>query len=254
MRKLLAAGLMTLLALTIAVPPAGASQPLGSELQTVFGSVALPTRFTDVDNGYPGLGRRLWLANSNTNGSAMYVFAVDPETWGGAFSITDVADATGAGDMDVYFYSDFGNLEPLSGPGDAVTTAEYAKRAAGGETGFIPFGSKRALVFTINAVNATFKYSGFSMPELSLAKDNLSLTIPSGGYVSWRNDTSDYAFVKHSAASPEFNSSPGAGTGIRVGDTFVHQFLNPGTYNYTTSTGSGTITVTAGPGSGPPAS
>jgi hypothetical protein len=237
-----------------AIPATGDEAAVSAEpVQTTPGSVKAPTRFTNPDQGYPGLGRRLWLAASASNGVVAQIIEVDPTTWGGAFEVGGVSDATGTADMGIYFYSNFGGLEPVAGPHDADSTAEYDTRAAGGEKGFIPFGSKKALVFTYNGVNSTFTYKGFAMPTINLAGGSLDLTIPSGGFVGWQNNTGDYSFVRHTAAAPEFDSSPGTATGLRNGEVFSHQFTEVGTYKYTTSTGSGTITVVDGPGPGTPA-
>ena len=249
MKRALVAGLLLGL-LTFGTQPASAA-PLGEEIQTVAGTIAAPTRFTDGEGGFPGLGRRLWLLNPATNGSVMYVIDIDPATWGGQFVIDDVTDATGSGDMDVYLYEDFGAAE-FPGATGVVTLAEY-DTGGPGETGFIPFGTKKAIVFTANGVRSAFTYHGFSMPTISIASGG-DLTIPAGGIVGWVNDTSDYSFVRHNHAKPAFNSSPGVATGLRKGETFTHQFESTGVFPYVTSAGSGTITVVAGPGVGTPAS
>lgn len=250
MRKL--AVLFVVLSVLLVGFPAGADEPLGNKVQTVSGSIAMFTRFTNPEQAYPGLSRRLWLINSATNSTTAHIFEVFPETWGGQFVIDNVADLTGEADLGVYFYSNFGGLEPLTGPHDPTSTAEYDVRGAGGETGFIPFGSTKAIVFTYNGVNSTFDYSGYSMPTIDIAGGG-DLTVPLGAFVGWRNNTGDYSFVRHVAAKPEFNSSPGAATGLRNGEVFSHQFFRKGTYVYETSAGTGTITVVDGPGPGTPA-
>jgi len=246
-RPLIAGILLGLLALTA---QSAAAAPLGDEVQTVAGSIAAPTRFTDGEGGFPGLGRRLYLVNPATNGTVMYVIDVDEASWGGQFVIDTVTDATGSGDIDVYLYEDLGGLD--TGGTGVVTLAEY-DTGGPGETGFIPPGTKKAIVFTANAVQSTFVYHGFSMPTISIASGPLDLTVPAGAFVGWRNDTGDYSFVRHNATNPKFNSSPGPGTGIRVGEVFTHQFDTTGVFPYTTSTGTGTITVVSGPGPGTPA-
>lgn len=248
MKRSLIAGLLLGL-LTLGTQPATAA-PLGEELQTVVGTIAAPTRFTDGEGGFPGLGRRLWLLSPATNGSVMYVLDIDPETWGGQFVIDSVTDATGSGDMDIYLYQNLGSAE-FPGATDVLTLAEY-DTGGPGETGFIPFGTKRAIVFTANAVQSTFTYHGFTMPTLSIASGG-DLTIPAGGYVEWVNDTNDYSFVRHNKPAPAFNSSPGVASGLRKGETFTHQFEQTGVFPYITSAGSGTITVVPGPGPGTPA-
>ena len=261
MRALLAA--VAVAAVVFAGIPAGAAEftPPGEEYQNVAGSIALPTRFPDtanpgkVDEGYPGLIRRAYQASILTNGVIGYVFDVDPATWGGAFVLGDVADQTGAGNLDVYFYQTMGDASGQEAP---ITVAEYSTDDKG-EVGFVPEGATKAIVFTPDAVDATFNYAGYTAPVVEIGKDALNLTVPAGATVAWQNATADYTYVRHTPASgaPAFDSSPKAGTGIRVGDTFTHLFDTPGTYTYQTTNGAsvltGTITVTDGPGVGTPA-
>lgn len=239
----------------------GADEPAFSAVQTVTGSIASPTRFTDGETGYPGLGRRAWLLNPATNGTIMYVFDVDPRTWGGQFRFPSVSDATGAGDVDVYFYSDFGTVGGVlaSDPGQPTSTAEYARAGAGGETGFIPPGSKKGLVFTRNGVGTSFTYEAAAMPRTSLSAASLDITVPDGAFISWVNDTGDYASVRRVAAKSAFpfDSGSGPASGLRAGEVFTVQTTRTGTFPYEVVTSSGTrtgtITVVAGPGAGTPA-
>ena len=239
----------------------GADEPAFTAVQTVAGSIAAPTRFTDTEQGYPGLGRRAWLLNPASNGTVMYVFDVDPRTWGGEFRITDVTDATGEGDVDIYFYSDFGTVGGLlaSDPGQPTSTAEYAAAGAGGDSGFIPPGSKKGLAFTRNGVGTTFTYSAAAMPRTGLAAESLDITVPDGAFVSWVNDTGDYASVRRVAAKTAFpfDSGSGAASGLRAGEVFTVQTTRTGTFPYevvtAAGTRTGTITVVPGPGAGTPA-
>lgn len=239
-------------ALIIAAVPAGAAefQPPGQEVQTVSGSIALPTRFTDGVGGWPGLVRRVYQASAHSNGVIGYVFDVEPDTWGGAFVLGDVKDQTGAGNIDVFFYSKMGDAGGTDAP---ITVGEY-QTANKGEVGFVPEGATKAVVFTPDAINATFNYTGYSVPTLAIASAARDLTVPAGATIAWTNNTADYSYVRHTPASGAalFDSSPKAGTGIRVGDTYEFTFDTPGTYPYETSTGAGTITVTDGPGTGAP--
>ena len=249
MRALVAA---TVVALALSAVPAGAAEfaPPGEEVQNVAGTIAVPTRFTDGVGGWPGLVRRVYQASAASNGVIGYVFDVDPETWGGAFVLGDVKDQTGAGNLDIYFYETMGDAGGQEAP---ITSAEY-QTADKGEVGFVPAGARKGVVFTADAVNATFTYKGFSTPGLTIGSGALDLTVPAGATVGWLNATDDYSFVRHTpAAGPvAFNSSPKAGTGIPVGATFSNVFTEPGTYPYETSAGTGTITVTDGPGVGTP--
>jgi plastocyanin len=230
-------------------------RPHGAPVQTQNGSIAAPTRFTDAESGFPGLGRRLWLLNPATNGTVMHVFSIDPATWGGAFTINNVSDATGSGDIDVYFYSNLGSAE-FPGATDVVTLAEY-DTGGPGEVGFVPAGATRAIAFTANAVKATFTYTGYSAPVIALGTDTLDVTVPAGATVVWRNATGDYSYVRHVPSTANgkrlFDSSPGTATGLRNGERFSFTFENPGTYTYETSVGTGTVTVGPGPGAGAPA-
>ncbi len=239
-------------ALIIAAVPAGAAefQPPGSEVQSLSGSIAAPTRFTDGVGGWPGLVRRVYQASAATNGAIGFVFDVDAETWGGAFVLGDVKDQTGAGNLDVFFYSKMGDA---SGQ-DAPTTVGQYQTANKGEVGFVPEGATKAIVFTPDAVNATFNYTAYSVPVLTIGAGATDLTVPAGATIDWVNKTADYSFVRHtpSSGAVAFDSSPKQGTGIRVGDTFSHTFDTAGTYSYATSVGTGTITVTVGPGVGAP--
>lgn len=255
MRALLAA--VAVAAMVFAGIPAGASEftPPGEEYDSISGTIALPTRFTNGAGGWPGLVRRAYQASAASNGVIGFVFDVDPETWGGAFVLGDVTDQTGTGQLDIFFYEEMGDA---GGQVAGVTTGEYQSPSKG-EIGFVPEGSRKGIVFTPDAVNAAFNYTVYTPPVIEIGKDALDLTVPAGASVVWRNTTADYTYVRHTPASgaPAFNSSPKAGTGIRVGDTFTHIFDAPGTYTYQTANGAsvltGTITVTDGPGVGPPA-
>lgn len=256
------AALLLVLPLTLAGLPALADAPAADPaVQTEAGSIAVPTRWTNPDQGFPGLGRRLWLLHPGTNGTAMYVVDVDPATWGGAFEVGDVTDATGQGDLDIYFYKDMGTIGAVltSDPGLPVSTAEYANRGAGGETGFIPPGSTRAVVFTHNGVKSEFTYTATAMPRISLASGDLDLEVPDGAFVSWVNDTDDYAFVRReaTAAKMPFSSGTGPASGLRKGEVFTVQFTRKGSWTYSAGHESdpmtGTITVVDGPGAGTPA-
>jgi plastocyanin len=239
---LLVATLMVLTAL-----PASSSTPTppGSRAQTINdGEILLPTRFPLGDaerDGYPGLSRRLWLCSAETNRTTAFIFDVNPATWGGAFLVDDVTDQTGAADVDVYFYSEFGDCGGTHAP---VTSAELANDGPI-EAGTVPTGAIKAVVFSHNGVDTKFRYAGYRPPELDLAGPSLDLAVFAGNTVTWTNDTQDYGFVRHTPAtgSAAFDSSPADNTGIPVGGTFSHTFRATGEYPYETSTGSGVITV-----------
>jgi hypothetical protein len=139
--------------------------PLGAQagedpVQTVAGSITAPSRFyADPTGAWPGLGRRLWLAAAGTNGTVSWIFRIDPETWNGAFAVKDVTDATGMADLGIYFYEDFGDI---AGDEQPTTVGEFETVAPGGETGIVPEGAYRGLVFTKDGVDSRFTYEAFA--------------------------------------------------------------------------------------------
>lgn len=248
-RTTLAIAVVGLLLATLV--PASAAQapehsPGGDKAQSISGTLALPTRFTDLQGGFPGLGRRLFNCSWNTNGLITYIARVDEDAWGGPFEIVDVtAQATTPDipdvDLDVFFYDDLADCEYPGGTPE--TLAEY--QAGGpGEVGFTPEGAEWAVVFSPNAFNATFTMDLYEPPTVNIGDGDFTMTVASGATVVFHNDTEDYAWVR--AADGSFDSSPGPGTGIRAGDDFRQQFsvlFDTTTVTVNTSHGTGTITV-----------
>lgn len=156
MRKLIAAALVALTVL-----PLAARADEATPITSLQGEIAAPTRFTDGTSGWPGLVRRTWLAAAGTNGTIGYVIKIDRDTWGGRFVIDQVDDLTGAADLDVYFYSDFGDVAGDAAP-ESPENSEFVARTAGGEEGIVPEFSTRAIVFTANGVMSTFRYQAFA--------------------------------------------------------------------------------------------
>lgn len=150
MRRVLVATMLSAIALS----------PFGAEAsQSVSGSIMSPTRFTDGTGGWPGLGRKLYTLSNETNGLISYTFAVDPDTIGSEFTLGNVADATGAADLDIYFYVYLG--DDVVGTTAPLTAeeGEFQTVGAGGETGIVPQEATMAIVFTPNGVNSTFTYT-----------------------------------------------------------------------------------------------
>lgn len=241
-----------LLPLTVAstttVDQSPSHSPGGQEVQRINGTIALPTRFTDGEGGFPGLGRRLFNCSQDTNGVISYIAPVHEWSWGGPFEITDVtAEATTPdipdADIDVFLYEE---LADCAYPGAApVTLAEYAGSGPG-EVGFIPERTRFAVVFTPTAIDAAFTMRLYSPPVINIADGDFELSVASGATVVWHNDTGDYAYVR--ALDGSFDSSPDPATGIRNGDDFRQSFTtSAGTkvVEIETSAGTGTITVTS---------
>jgi hypothetical protein len=243
MRRPLTLLLAALLVLTVVPLSAAEPAPAGSLRQTVNGEIALPTRFVLGDagrQGWPGLARRAWLCTAESNKTIAEIFDVSPATWGGAFILDNVGDATGAGDVDIFFYGDFGDCGGTAAP---VTVGEFAANGPR-EVGVVPAGALRAVAFTHNGVDTSFRYRAWSAPIISLGGP-LDLTVLRGNVVTWVNTTSDFSFVRHTPASgaPAFNSSPKVNSEMPVDGRFTHTFTTAGTFPYQTATGTGTITV-----------
>lgn len=243
MRKL---GLILAVLMVMTAIPASSETPTppGKRAQTVSGEILLPTRFPLGDperDGFPGVSRRVWLCSAASNGTTAWIFDVNAATWGGAFLIDNVSDDTGEADIDVYFYSEFGDCGGTHAP---VSNAAFVNDGQI-EAGIVPQGAIKAVVFTHNGVNSTFQYQGYRPPALDLQGSDLDLTVFRGNVVTWTNNTAEYGFVRHApdSGSPAFDSSPADNTGIPAGGSFSHTFGQTGSFPYETNTGSGTITV-----------
>lgn len=238
-RRLLAVPLA--LATAAVVPPAlaedTATTPTGPEVQSYAGSFVAPTRFTDGTGGWPGLGRKVYLAAEAADGVIADVFPVDQRAWGGAFQLTDVADATGSGNLDVFFY---GHLASVA-DGTPETLSEH-QTADRGEKGFVPAGTRFAVVFSADAVRPTFTFRASERPVVGLTALD-GVTLPAGATLGIRNDTADYAALRHDSTKPLVNRS-GTGNGLRVGEVVDVTFTKAGTYSFVSSVGTSTVTVT----------
>ncbi len=269
MKKILAAAAIVAMTLpTVAFTDAAAGPgftPSGDEVQTIDGSIASPTRFTDLEGGWPGLGRRVHNCSHGANGGIAYITPIDAEAIGGAFVIDNVVAAattrdinTGEeqeADIDVFFYSE---LADCGGQGTPTTVGEYAAGGPG-EVGFVPAGTRYAVIFTPTAINVTFTMRTWAPPVIDMAGTDLDLTIASGATVVWENTTDTYLQIRSEAAG--FDSGSGPASGLRSGETFSHTFevfFGDASFGYdiTDDAGiviaSGTITVASGPGGGAP--
>jgi len=235
-RRLLVLPLLAVSALVVPSAGAAPATPTGAQVQDYAGAFKLPTRFTDGEGGWPGLGRKVYLAAEAADGVVADVFPVDPRAIGGSFEITDVADATGAGQLDVFFY---GHLASAA-DGTPETTGEFTGPAKG-EKGFVPAGTRYAVVFSPNAVNPTFRFVAQSRPVVDLtALDGVRLV--EGATLGVRNDTGDYAAFKHVAPKPIVDRSA-AGNALLVGEVLDVAFPRAGTYVFESSAGTATVTV-----------
>lgn len=261
MRRRPALALPVLALCAAAAVPASATDTAAAAaepVQTYAGAFKAPTRFantanpTDTSKGFPGLARRVWLAADEADGVIADVFPVDPSTWGGAFELTQTS-ASVPGDLDVYFYADMGNIRTAAVL--PTSTAEY-DTADKGEKGFVPAGTKYAIVFSPDAVNPTFAFKGFAQPEVSLdALDGLS--VPAGATVKVVNTGQGFGTLKHLAGQDEQplvgEQYDGPGRGLRAGEGVSVTFPTAGAYAFMANGKGANVTVTEGPGLGTPA-
>lgn len=256
MRKMTSIVALALAVGLLAPGQAGARQG-EEEIQTQVGGVLLPTRFTDGESGFPGAARRVYNHAEQTNGIIGYVFEIDRDTWMGRFELTVTSQQNPPGDADlgIYLYNhDLGDGANAT----ATSTAEYDKRAAGGEVGFIPPDTHWAIVFMSRGANVSFSYKGFSPMSVEVSENGFApseVTVGSGGFVVWENTGQEFHSVTATGTKPAFDSSPTEKKPLIPGATFAHRFTTVGDFTYFDryGTATGVVHVVAGPGEGTPA-
>jgi hypothetical protein len=140
------------LALVIAMIPTAAI-PATAPLQSVEGSVALPTR-TPVTptSGSGGAIQRMVYGATGSNEVFGYTFAIAESTWGGRFELDVLSGATGREDLDITFYT---SLDPPN------TTGFHYARKRGGEAGIVPIGTHFANAVLFDGADASFRYRAY---------------------------------------------------------------------------------------------
>lgn len=124
--------------------------------QHVEGSIAFPQPGAALGNcNYRP--QRSAMGGSNEafpNGVIGFTFHVDPKTAGQPFKL-EVEGGTGDVDLDIVFYSDYGDpTDPTTAPGNTG----YETVGPGGEEGTIPAGYPLAFVCMAIGGNASFMY------------------------------------------------------------------------------------------------
>jgi hypothetical protein len=222
----------------LAVPPASAAAPpAGPTVQTYNGAFQAPTRFIDGESGFPGAGRKVYLVAQAADGVIADVFPVEAKAVGGSFELGNVKDLTGAGNLDVFFYAELAS----AADGTPVTTGEFAT-ADKGEKGFVPQGTRFAVVFSPNAVQPTFTFTAQQRPVVDLTTVG-DLEVPVGTTLGIRNDTGDYATLKHVSDKPVLDRSQ-TGRGLLAGEVVDVVFGKAETYVFEGSAGTFTVTAT----------
>lgn len=165
MRKLLGAGLASLLAISILGAPATA----GGKKQTVEGSIYLPAPFAQgtFDGCWGGLTRRTGTPTMDTTNSLFgYHFTIDKATWNKPF-VLKATGGEGTVDLDLFLYSFYpGPEETPNDPvnGGTPVSVDFQTRKAGGEKGTVPPNTTDAIVCMYagpeyQGFNATFNYT-----------------------------------------------------------------------------------------------
>jgi hypothetical protein len=159
MKKLVTLVALGLVATTALSGAAVAGKTKGVR-QDVSGTIAMqapPSDATDNPNGcYSGVHRRLAVASQGqVNGIVGYHFDIDPGTWNKKFRLTPGS----AVDIDITFYSEFGELEQATDTGYAPYNLGFEERDNEGEFGVVPPDMTKAIVCMKTGQNATFTYS-----------------------------------------------------------------------------------------------
>jgi hypothetical protein len=238
--RLLAVPVLSLSLLALPSASAESSAPVGDTVQSYAGAFQAPTRFIDGESGFPGAGRKVYLVAQAADGVIADVFEVDPRAAGGTFTLGSVKDLTGAGNLDVFFYADLAS----AADGTPVTTGEFAT-ADKGEQGFVPAGTRYAVVFSPDAVQPTFSFTAQQRPVVGLSALD-GVTVPVGSTLGLRNDSAVYASLKHVVASGKplvDRSAPG--NGLVAGEVVDVVFAKVGSYVFETAAGRSTVTVTS---------
>lgn len=138
--------------------PSGSAGGTGS--QEVKGEIQQPNPFPQDPNAcYAGKHRRAAVLTGGANqGVDGYHFDVDEGTNGTNFVLT-VDSGEADPDLDITFYTDFGTQEQALDTQHAPPSQAFETREAGGESGVVPAGMKKAIVCMLTGANATFTYT-----------------------------------------------------------------------------------------------
>ena len=177
MKKTVTLILVGLLALAMVASTASAAKKKKAKpfKQTVDGTVvATPPAdepaFTAPSACYAGLHRRAVVLAGESNegqlqGKMAYHFTVDKRTWGKKFKL-ELGEHTGTVDLDINFYTEFGNQDQALDRTYAPPNVPFANRGAGGEVGTVPKSMNKAIVCIYEdkdhqriGANAAFNYT-----------------------------------------------------------------------------------------------
>ncbi|MFN2587908.1 MAG: hypothetical protein ABR613_07310 [Actinomycetota bacterium] len=150
----------------------GGASSAAPKQQKVDGSIRMmaPYAGSTFATCYSGLHRRIMILSSENqqiNGVVGYSFDLEPATNKKPF-VLEVTGGQGDVDLDITFYTEFGTPEQATDPAYAPANYSYETRGAGGESGMVPDGMKKAIVCMHTGMNATFTYTagkGVKLPK-----------------------------------------------------------------------------------------
>jgi hypothetical protein len=130
--------------------PAAARAPRPGPFVTE-GQVLAPLRFAadPTYSTWPG-GQRTLYTVAGSNGDAGYTFELPAGYDGGDFVLEVLSGATGQEDLDIAFYQSFSPV---------ISSANLQTREPGGETGFVPDGTRYVIVTMFEGADAAFRFT-----------------------------------------------------------------------------------------------
>ncbi len=145
------------LAAIVALPAVGASAALPPQEESGTVLFATPHQ-QDPTICFQGIGRRINMVSQGAvSGPFGAIFDIDKSTWGGKFKMT-AEGLTGAEDMDIYFFSSFGEIADDPSMNSPTILTQFQEREAGGEAGVVPPESTKAIACLFSGFGADFTY------------------------------------------------------------------------------------------------
>lgn len=235
MRKPTVLALVAMLsALLLALPVTAA--PEAEVEQTVSGTLALPQPTKASGTNVSRINRSMIFVGSASQGVNTWYFDVDPDTIGAVFELTTgAADA----DLDIIFYVDPGSLTDAP-----AAAAEFIGTGGTGESGIVPPGATKAIIYTAAGAQVPFTYEASEIQPVLLGGD-LDVSVLNGQKIRFVNDTATDGYVRGTTDEGQsFDSGVIAAGSDWVLDTSALGILfGPADVAYTAHTGSGTITL-----------
>lgn len=168
MKKLIAIGVVAMLALPLAGGVAQAGKKAKKPIQVVEGSIAMPAPFAQsvapggsgvpFDGCWAGLTRQTTGQTGSVNGVTGYYFDIDPKSWNKPFKL-EATGGEGTVDLDIFMYYSFPGAD-----GGTATSSDFNTREEGGEVGKVPPDTVKAIVCMYGGpeaqgFNSTFTYT-----------------------------------------------------------------------------------------------